>query len=111
MLRIKTLGYADDTALVDEEVETMTARFPKIADKSEEKADMPVNMDKTFSQHVFKRTAIEATTDEIAAVEANYEHKFDALLSDKIKDSSRHAGPQIKMSTQIWNDQRGVCAS
>ena len=74
ILRIKVLGYADDAALVDADTEGMTTRLTSIADASEREADMKVNVTKTFTQHVHEREDIDITTDEVAAVEAGYEH-------------------------------------
>ena len=66
------LGYADDLALVDEDAERMTKRFTKITDKSKEEADMEVNVDKTYTQHVHKRAEISVTAEEVVAMEAGY---------------------------------------
>ena len=77
ILKIKVLGYADDAALVAEDAETMTARLTAIADTSVQEADMVVNMQKTFTQHVHERKEITVTKEEVMAVEAGYEHKCD----------------------------------
>ena len=77
ILRIKTLGYADDIALVSETVEEITDRFSRIADASLVEADMQVNMTKTLSQHVHPREEIDVTAEEVAKAEAGYEHKCD----------------------------------
>ena len=77
ILRIKTLGYADDIALAEEVVQKMTTRLTTIADASEAMADMSVNMKKTFSQHVFRRKAIKATSAEAKNIESKYENKCD----------------------------------
>ena len=55
ILRNKVLGYADDAALADYTVNSMTERLTKIADGSKNDADMDINMSKTFSQHVYRR--------------------------------------------------------
>ena len=77
ILKMRVLGYADDAALMEETVEAMTERLTALADASKRKADMEVNMSKTFTQHVFKRGKIEVTTAEVAAAEAKYEHQCD----------------------------------
>ena len=40
-------------------------------------ADMSVNMKKTFSQHVFRRKAIKATTTKVKNIASKYENKCD----------------------------------
>ena len=77
ILKIKVLGYADDLAFIDTTVENMTARLTAVANASEQRADMTVNMDKTVSQHVHKREAIKATSEEAKAVEIKYQHQCD----------------------------------
>ena len=56
ILRIRTLGYVDDVALITPTVEGMSKRLTNIGDASKSEADMDINMSKTFSQHIFKRT-------------------------------------------------------
>ena len=77
ILRIKVLGYTDEAALVDSTVTGMTTRLTKIADASQEEADMKISVPKTFTQHVHEREEIAVTTDEVAAIEAKYAHKCD----------------------------------
>ena len=77
ILRIKTLGYADDITLVEEEVEDMTTRLKDIGDTSLEEADMKINMDKTQTQHVHRRADITVTDKEARKTEKKYEHKCD----------------------------------
>ena len=67
ILKLKVIGYADDAALIDEAVDDMVERLTSIVDASEEQADMKVNMDKTFTQHVHKREKISVTEAEAAA--------------------------------------------
>ena len=55
----------------------MTTRLTKIADASQEEADMKISVPKTFTQHVHEREEIAVTTDEVAAIEAKYAHKCD----------------------------------
>ena len=76
-LRLKVLGYADDAALIDEHADAMTKRLTTLANASEAKADMKINMAKTFTQHVFKRDDITVTKEEAAAAEAGFKHKCD----------------------------------
>ena len=77
ILKLKILGYADDAALIDGEVNSMTRRLTSIADASEAQTDMKMNMAKTFTQHVFKRDEIKVTSAEAAAAEAGFKHKCD----------------------------------
>jgi hypothetical protein len=77
ILRLKTLGYVDDVALIDLQVGNMTKRLTSVADGSVDDADMVVNMSKTFTQHVFKRDDIKVSKQEIEAIEAGYEHQCD----------------------------------
>ena len=55
----------------------MTTRLTKIADESEDQADMRVNMAKTYSQHVHKRGKITVTEAEARKAEEGFEHQFD----------------------------------
>ena len=77
ILEIKVIGYADDAALAEPTVEGMTERLKSIADASRDEADMEVSMQKTFSQHVHKRDALEVTEEEARAAESDYGHKCD----------------------------------
>ena len=77
LLRLKVLGYADDAAMIDECTDAMTKRLTTLANASEAKADMKINMVKTFTQHVFKRDDITVTKEEAAAAEAGFKHKCD----------------------------------
>ena len=58
------LGYADDAAMCDTAVESMTTRLTNFADGALEKADMKVKLKKTFSQHLQELQAVSAATDE-----------------------------------------------
>ena len=80
VFRIKVLGYADDLALVEEGVEEMTRRVTKIADTDLEQADMQVNVDKTFTQHVHERTSITVSAEEVVVMEAGYTHQCDFCI-------------------------------
>ena len=77
ILKLKVLGYADDAALIEGAVEEMTKRLTSLANASETKADMKVNMAKTFTQHVFKRDDIVVTEAEAVAAEAGFKHQCD----------------------------------
>ena len=61
---IRVLGYADDAAMCDTAVESMTTRLTNFADGALEKADMKVKLKKTFSQHLQELQAVSAATDE-----------------------------------------------
>ena len=72
---LRVLGYADDAAMLNIDVEGMTKRLTKFADKAIEKADMQVKLQKTFSQMVFKQVDPEkATAKELKAKKAQYQH-------------------------------------
>ena len=75
MLRLKVLGYADDAALIDTQVENMSHRLTIIADKSESQTDMVVNISKTFTQHVHRRESIRVTETEVRKAEKKHTHK------------------------------------
>ena len=77
ILRIKVLGYADDAALADYTVDSMTKRLTKIAGGSKNDADMDINMSKTFSQHVHRREKIVSTQTEAKKAEAGYKFVCD----------------------------------
>ena len=79
ILKLRVLGYADDAALCEETVEEMSERLTAIANASIKKADMYLNVSKTYSQHVYKRHDINVTAAlaEVAAVEKGYGFKCD----------------------------------
>ena len=58
-------------------MEALSERLTALADASLTEADMEVNMDKTFSQHVHKREDITVTAEETKKAELEYEHKCD----------------------------------
>ena len=80
ILHLRVLGYADDAALIEPTVQVMTKRLTDLANASIQKADMKINMDKTVSQHVFRREPITVTKAEVAKAEAKYAHKCDFCL-------------------------------
>ena len=77
ILKLKVLGYADDAALIEENVAKMTERLTSIANASKAQADMDMNMAKTFTQHVHARKDIDVTQAEAAAAEAGFKFKCD----------------------------------
>ena len=54
-INYRVLGYADDAALMENEIDDMSTRLTALGDKSEAEADMKIRMDKTLSQHVRTR--------------------------------------------------------
>ena len=69
---IRVLGYADDAAMVEEEV---TERLTTFVDKAIEKTDMEMKLSKTFSQHVQVQDKVVApTVVEIKKKENSYKH-------------------------------------
>ena len=77
ILHLSVLGYADDAALIEPCIETMTNRLTAIADASAKLADMRVSIPKTFTQHVHKRAKIKVTDTDAATVKKEYKHKCD----------------------------------
>ena len=61
------LGYADDAALLEEEIDVMTKRLTSLADGAKAKADMVVSMKKTVSHHVGRRANIKISNEEASA--------------------------------------------
>ena len=61
--------------MIDYTVDNMTNRLTKIVDDSRDKADMGVNMDTTFSQHVHRRGKIIVTEVEARKAEENFKHQ------------------------------------
>ena len=74
ILTLKTLGYADDAALVEDTVQDMTKRLTRLANKSLKEADMVVRMDKTYSQHVCRGGDVAVTAEEIKKVNDKFDH-------------------------------------
>ena len=64
---IYTLGYADDAALVDTNIDVATARVTSIATGSRKDADMSINIDKTEVMHVATQERATHTTNAEAA--------------------------------------------
>ena len=70
--RVHTLGYADDAALLDGNIQTATARVTKIAAGSKSDADMTISISKTEVMQVSEQDRITPTT----ATEAKAVCKF-----------------------------------
>ena len=64
--RVHTLGYADDTALLDYSAATATARVTAIAHGSKIDADMEISVTKTKAMKVCEQGALSKTTNEEA---------------------------------------------
>ena len=73
-LVVRILGYADDAALLEEEVDDMTKRLTSLAGAAKAKADMVVSMKKTVSQHVGRRANIKISN---TAAQKTFSHKCD----------------------------------
>ena len=65
-LRVSTLGYADDAALLDNNIETSTNRVTAIAQGSRKDADMEISIAKTEVMHVCPQGKTTITTAEEA---------------------------------------------
>ena len=77
-LQIRVLGYADDAALLEPEVDVMTERLTSLADAAKAHADMEVSMPKTFSQHVERRDArLNITTAEATEAQSKFKYQCD----------------------------------
>ena len=76
IITLRVLGYADDAAMIEPLVETMTKRLTTVADASIADADMHVSMDKTYTQHVKRQTkSYIPSPNRIEKVEKTYKHK------------------------------------
>ena len=60
---VSKLEYADDAALIDENVEQASARVTSIAKGSLEEAAMVISIRKSKVMHVHKKTRVSATTE------------------------------------------------
>jgi len=69
---IDTLGYADDAALLDEDINVATARVTAIAAGSRKDADMHISVDKTEAMHIAEQGAVSCTTNEEATKVCKY---------------------------------------
>ena len=59
---VHTLGYADDAALLDSDINTVTARVTSIAQGSRSDADMTISISKTEVMHVVEQGRVSAMT-------------------------------------------------
>ena len=59
---LDTLGYADDAALLDAEIDVATARVTSIADGSRRDADMDISIEKTEVMHVEEQGRVAPAT-------------------------------------------------
>ena len=74
-LRVSTLGYADDAALLDNELATASKRVTAIAQGSRRDADMEISIPKTEVMHVCPQGKVSTTT----AAEARKVCKFKCM--------------------------------
>ena len=74
-LNIRILGYADDAALLERELDIMLQRLTTLADGARQDADMQVKMAKTFSQHVGRRESAAVEHEEAVAVQKEYKNE------------------------------------
>jgi hypothetical protein len=65
-IRVHTLGYADDAALLDYDASMATQRVTDIAQGSKLDADMQISVAKTKTMHVCEQGAVSKTTSEEA---------------------------------------------
>ena len=72
---IHSLGYADDAALVDNDLDVATSRVTSIAKGSKQDADMSINIAKTEVMHVCDQEAVSSTTNEEARKVCSYKCK------------------------------------
>ena len=68
-IRVDTLGYADDAALLDADINISTARVTSIASGSRRDADMEISVEKTEVMHVEEQGRLDpANTEELKGV-------------------------------------------
>ena len=99
ILELKVLAYVDDAALIEHDVDDMTARLTALANASRDHADINVNMSKTYPQHVHRREAIKATEEEEKAAEAKYKNQCDFCQ----RKFATHRGMRIHRARCIQN--------
>ena len=76
ILDIRVLGYADDAALVERHVDSMTTRLTNLGIASRDRVDMSMNMSKTFTHHVHRRDSKPAATKAAAMkIQSKYSHQ------------------------------------
>ena len=94
---VSKLEYADDAALIDENVEQASARVASIAKGSLEEAAMVISIRKNKVMHVHKKTRVSATT-EADDASLNLTHKSSACA----REFTKQRGLSIHMSR--WCD-------
>ena len=81
---VYNLEYADDPALIDENVEQASARLTSIANGSLEEAAMVISIRKCTVMHIHKKTRVSATT-EADVASLNLSHKCSACAREFTK--------------------------
>ncbi len=94
---LSKLEYADDAALIDENVEQASARVTSISNGSLEEAAMVISIRKSKVVHVHKKTRVSATTEAEVATH-NLTHK----CSTCAREFTKQRGLSIHMSR--WCD-------
>ena len=94
---VTKLEYADDAALIDENVEQASARVTSIAKGSLEEAAMVISIRKSKVMHVHKKTRVSATT-EADVASLNLTHKCSACA----REFTKQRGLSIHMAR--WCD-------
>ena len=75
ILDIRVLGYADDATLVEGHVDSMTTRLTNLGNAYRDRADMSMNLNKTFTHHVHKRDSKPKVTKAAAKkIQSKYSH-------------------------------------
>ena len=94
---VSKLEYADDAALLDENVEQASARLTSIAKGSLEEAAMVISIRKSKVMHIHKKTRVSATT-EADVASLNLSHKCSACA----REFTKQRGLRIHMAR--WCD-------
>ena len=94
---VSNLEYADDPALIDENVEQASARLTSIANGSLEEAAMVISIRKCAVMHIHKKTRVSATT-EADVASLNLSHKCSACA----REFTKQRGLRIHMAR--WCD-------
>ena len=81
---LSKLEYADDAALIDENVEQASARVTSIAKGSLEEAAMVISIRKSKVMHIHKNTRVSATT-EADVASLHLSHKCSACAREFTK--------------------------
>ena len=102
IFNLRVLGYADDAALTETAVEDMTKRLTALADAAKAEADMDVSTPKTFTQHVFRRDAVQVSAAEVSAAEEKFTFKCGsdtAIGSSKTREQRRFMRQTASITT------------